>query len=209
MKFPAFLEDAFTTGYTSKDADGDVFIFELKDLGAIKISDGRLFAFDPLALSFEEPFAKQFPKGSFMVQLAVATINGKEKRTGLARVKFSEDAPKKWEMALVEGQDPKELDGDDFFGFEVDSGTAAFMDVRAYEEWEDVYSDEQTFNAVNAALNKNFVPTCSHLLWEGKKSNGAFFTTGYGDGLFGCYIGYDAKGKVCRLVCDCGLLGWE
>jgi hypothetical protein len=33
-------------------------------------------------------------------------------------------------------------------------------------------------------------------------------STGYGDGHYGTYVGYDAKGQLCRILTDFGLVVW-
>ena len=37
--------------------------------------------------------------------------------------------PVRWEMAVWPGQDPTELEADQFFGYGVDSGTGSFLDA--------------------------------------------------------------------------------
>lgn len=36
----------------------------------------------------------------------------------------------------------------------------------------------------------------------------AMFSTGWGDGSYASYIGYDAEGQIARLVTDFYLLDW-
>ena len=209
QKFPAFLEAAFTAGYTSTDSDKDVFVFATKRVGDLKVTNGKIIAFDPLCMYFEDPFTTVFPKGSFPVELAIATINDDDQRTGFARIKFSDAKPVRWDFALTDGQNMEDLQGDEFFGYGVDSGTGAFMDTSGYAEYERLYKDEEAFAEIASAMEENYEDTRSWLLWQGDAGNGVLFTSGYGDGLFGSYIGYDAAGKICRLVTDFGLLEWE
>ena len=209
QKFPSFLEDAFTSGFSSTDSDGDKYVFAPTSIGNLKVIDGKIIACDPLCMYIEDPFTADFPLGQFPVDLAIATINNDDQRTGFARIRFSDAKPVKWDYALTEGQDPKDLSKDEFFGYGVDSGTGAFMDTSGFDEFEELYKDEELFSTIPDRLEQSYQDTRSWLMWEGQNSNGALFSTGYGDGLYGSYIGYDAKGMICRLVTDFGLLEWE
>ncbi len=208
QKFPAFLEDAFNNGYSKTDSDGDIFKFATTDIGKLNIKDGKIIACDPICLYFEDPFEADFPIGEYPVELAIASINDDDQRIGFARIKFSDAKPVKWDFALTDGQDPADLDGDEYFGYGVDSGTGAFMDTSGYAEYEQLYKDEEAFADLKDQIEQNYKDTRSWLLWQGAEGNAALFSSGYGDGMFASYIGYDEKARICRLVTDFGLLEW-
>ena len=209
LNAPAFLETAFTPGFTQKDADGDLLQFAMVDIGRLNIKDGRLYACDPLALYLEEAFDIEFPKGQYPVQLAVATINNDDERVGLARIKFTDTRPVKWTYALTEGQDVKDLESDEIFGYDIESGTGAFMDSSGYVEYDSLYKEDINLSTISREMRKNYKDTRSWLMWEGKNSNVAIFSSGYGEGLYATYIGFDDYGSICRLVTDFGLLDWK
>lgn len=48
----------------------------------------------------------------------------------------------------------------------------------------------------------------SCLLYDFNGHNLAAFSTGYGDGFYATYVGYDQKGKICRLLTDFGVVEW-
>lgn len=206
---PAFLEDAFTNGYTQKDIDGDLLTFTLKDIGRLTVKEGRIYACDPISLYLEEPFDIEFPKGQYPVQLALASINSDDERIAMARIKFTDTKPVKWTYALTEGQDVKDLAEDEIFGYDVDSGTGAFMDASGYVEYDSLYKEDLELSTISKELKNNYKDTRSWFMWEGKNSNVAIFTSGYGEGLYATYIGFDDYGSICRLVTDFGLLEWK
>ena len=208
LKAPDWLETAFTNGFTIKDADGDELRFALKDVGRLNVKEGRIYACDPISLYLEEPFDIEFPKGEFPVQLAVAAINGDDERIGLARIKFTDTKPVKWTYALTEGQDVSELEDGEIFGYAVDSGHGAFMDASGYVEYDSLYKEDLDLREITTEMKKNYRHTRSWYMWHGKTSNVAIFSSGYGDGLFATYIGFDGLGNICRLVTDFGMLEW-
>jgi hypothetical protein len=209
LKAPAFLETAFNPGFAQKDADGDLLQFSMVDIGRLNIKEGRIYACDPISLYLEEPFDIEFPKGQFPVQLAIAAINNDDERIGLARIKFTDTKPIKWTYALTEGQDVKDLQDDEIFGYDVDSGTGAFMDASGYVEYDSLYKEDLNLSTISREMRKTYKDTRSWLMWEGKNSNVAIFSSGYGEGLYATYIGFDDYGNICRLVTDFGLLDWQ
>ncbi len=208
IKTPAFLENAFTNGYSQMDPDDDNLKFSAVEIGKLNIKEGKIFACDPISLYMEEPFTAEFPKGQFPVEVAIATINDDDERIGFARIRFTDTKPVKWSYALTDGQDPAELEKDEIFGYGVDSGTGSFMDASGYTEYDNLYKEDVDLSTVSKEMEKAYKDTRTWLMWEGKTSNAALFTTGYGDGLYASYIGYDANGNICRLVTDFGLLEW-
>lgn len=209
IKAPAFLEEAFTNGYSRKDADSDQLVFNRIDIGRLNVKDGRIYACDPLSLFLEEPFDIEFPKGQYPVQVAIASINGDDERIGFARIKFTDTKPVKWTYALTEGQDVSELEDDEIFGYSVESGTGCFMDASGYKEYDSLYKEDLELSTISNELRSNYKDTRSWLMWEGKNSNTAIFSSGYGEGLYATYIGFDDYGSICRLVTDFGLLEWK
>ncbi|RAJ10552.1 uncharacterized protein DUF4241 [Chitinophaga skermanii] len=210
IKYPAYLEDAFVTGYKQTDEDGDVFEFYNQPVGDLNIHDGKIIACDAFTFYGDDPFTDNFPKGKFPVELAIAKISANEdERTGFARIKFSNEAPVKWEFALIEGQDRSEVENGTMFGYGVDSGTGSFMDLSGHEAYTAAYDeDEKYYEKVVEQLDENFEDTRSWLLWQKKNQNVAIFSTGWGDGIYQSYVGFDTNGNICRLVTDFGLLDW-
>ncbi len=132
-------------------------------------------------------------------------------RVAFARIVFAPGPATRWEMALVKGQDPATLGPDEFFGYGVDSGTGGFMDaaaLRSYEarrNQEGEAFDDQLF----AELDKTYQHTRSWYLLPTDAGNVAFFSSGYGDGAYPSYFGYDANGKLVAVVTDFLLVPWR
>jgi hypothetical protein len=205
---PDIFETAFFLGTKAK-MDTFPISFYPVDIGQINIESGKVIACDPIVMHDAAPFLQTFPIGRFPVQLAVAKVNDDE-RVAYSRILFSDRPVVRWEFALQKGQKPMPIGGESFYGYGVDGGIGLFIDQRAnnaYNElsknneklWEEVFINE---------MDKHSRPTWHYVLHEFGAHNFASFSTGYGDGSYATYIGYDEKGKICRLLTDFGLLDW-
>jgi hypothetical protein len=201
---PALFETAFIDGTRAK-ASGRDATFTRKRLGALEVTSGRIAAFDPLVEDAPEPFVTAFPKGAFAVELAVARI-GDDERIAFARVVFSDRPVARWELALLKGQDPADLGPDEFFGYGVDSGTGAFMDAEAAKALAaGLRADDALSDRIVTRMDEVSRTTWSAVLWDLGGRNAALFSSGWGDGFYASYVGYDAKGRVVRLLTDFGV----
>ncbi|MCG2614113.1 DUF4241 domain-containing protein [Terrimonas sp. NA20] len=203
---PASLEAAFSEGFTHITGEHQ-YSFYTKEICNLHIKEGRIIACDPFLYNDDQPFTAQFPIGSFPVELAIARINDDE-RVGFARIRFSQDKPVRWEIAVVEGQDTSTLSSDEIFGYGVDAGTGAFMDASGGKELLSFLKAEyNNFQLLIDALEINDRDTWSWLEWQQNGANAAIFSSGWGDGVYATYIGYDANDRICRLVTDFCVIG--
>lgn len=207
-KVPTFLE-IFETAFIKNTftKEGDVyFTFHSVDIGNIKVESGKLIACDPLVANNKVSFTQQFPIGQFPVQLAIAKTSSDE-RVGFSRILFSKDTVARWEPALQPGQQPQSIKSDDIYCYGVDSGTGMFIDYQAKKVFQqkDFSVWEQVFEKGFEKHNRN---TWTYLVHEFDGHNLAAFSTGYGDGCYATYIGFNTKGEVCRLLTDFGMVQW-
>ena len=105
---PKYLEDAFEINFSFIDSTENKYDFYVADLGELKIVEGKIIACDPLLYNNNSPFNPIFPVGHFPVQLAVAKISSDE-RVGFSRIKFSDEKPTSWAIAVCEGQRIEDL----------------------------------------------------------------------------------------------------
>jgi Protein of unknown function (DUF4241) len=206
---PDYLEQAFQTGFTVTLPDNEKYDFEMVEVGLLKVPEGKIIACDPLTAAEDQPFSETFPIGQFPVQLAVARIDD-DRRVGFARIKFADSEPQRWMIATCEGEDADELEPDEIFGYGVDAGTGAFMDVTGYKALVGFLDDkEENYNVLVDKLLENNKTIGDFLLWEHGDTNVAIFSSGWGDGYYPTFIGYDEHGKICRLVTDFCVLDYE
>jgi hypothetical protein len=58
-------------------------------------------------------------------------------------------------------------------------------------------------------MDKHYHNTWRYAMFNFGQHNLVSFTTGMGDGHYATYIGYDANGKICRLLSDFDLFNWR
>jgi hypothetical protein len=204
---PALFETAFIKGTTRK-VDNSIFTLYGVNIGNIKIPSGRIIACDPLHIDeYGIPFTRVFPTGEFPVQLSIAKMNDEE-LIAFGRILFSEEPVARWEFALQEGQEPIPVGGRKMHGYAVDAGVVLFMDEAAKKALPDSIVAE-TNGAVFTEMDKHYRKNWQYAVYHFGNHNLATFTTGFGDGRYGTYIGFDASGKPCRLVTDFDLFDWK
>jgi len=203
---PKHLETSFEDGFTWKDESDNTYCLYNHPIGNLKISAGYIIACDPFLYNNDLPFTTKFPTGSFPVQLAVAQV-GDDERVAFARIKFSDEAPISWTMAVCADQDLSKLKENEIYGYGVDAGTGAFLDTSAATEFLNFMTEkDNNYEVLISEMEKNYQHTWDWLLWERNNANVAMFKTGWGDGFYATYIGYDNAGNICRLVTDFGVI---
>jgi Protein of unknown function (DUF4241) len=200
--YPDIFEAAFSN--ETKVTQGDmIYNFYKLDIGKLNVGSGKLIACDPIAMDDASPFTQTFPIGKFSAHLAMAKTYNDE-RVAFSRVVFSDSTITNWQFALKSGQKPIPLKDTSFYCYGVDAGTGIFIDSIAnvifnkneHPEWENVFITKAEKNGYKGYIHD----------FDGH--NLATFSTGYGDGCYATYIGFDKQGKVCQILTDFGLVEW-
>lgn len=206
---PALFETAFVKGTSINGRGGEIECFGIT-IGKLKVPSGRIIACDPLHIDeYGIPFNQLFPTGEFPVQLSIANVDNAGS-IAFARIKFSDEPVARWELALIKDQQPLPVGGDKIHGFGVDAGVGIFMDKEAVKGldtkkiWE-MESESPLFKEMDKHRHDNW----RYTMYNFGEFNLAAFTTGFGDGRYATYIGFDANGKPCRLTADFGLFNWN
>lgn len=167
-------------------------------LGELKVPSGRLCASDPFTTDFDGPaagFARVAPTGVFPVEACVARFDLGDERVACARVRFADAVAVRWEVATFAGQ--RALAEGEVPGYGVDAGTGCFFDAEARGD-----VDEATGEAWIAAMEATRVDTwCWHVAELGG-ANVVMFSSGWGDGFYTSYWGFDRDDRVVELVTD-------
>jgi len=201
--FPAIFEAAFYID--TKVLQGDFhYSFYNYDIGKIRIESGKIIACDPIVMDDTSPFTQMFPIGEFPVHLAMAKTYNDE-RVAFSRIVFSVNPIFKWEFALQKDQKPISLKDSNYYCYGVDAGTGIFIDSisnirfnqQPRSEWDNVFITKAEKNGYKGYIHD----------FEG--TNLATFSTGYGDGCYATYIGFDIEGKVCQLLTDFEIVEWS
>ena len=216
--YSAAFEKAFAPGFTATTRSGNKrerVPFKTIEAGTLKLPSGRISAADPfIALSDAKPFAQSVPNGAFPVRLAVGSFPSGGARVAFARVDFSAAPIASWSLAVPEGQDIASLKDDEIFGYGVDAGTGAFFDPVAskaaaslLDANPDAWEDWQTRGEENGP--KVIGPYSFLLDLDLGEANAVMFHSGWGDGFYASWFGYDADGNVAALVTDFQTIDWD
>ncbi|MBW8880758.1 MAG: DUF4241 domain-containing protein [Asticcacaulis sp.] len=205
---PEVLDGAYRLGFSTviPNHPGKVGL-RVVDAGQLKVTSGRIVACDAFLLE-GKAFDFLVRPGAYPVRLAIADLGNDHFRVALARVDFLNTAATRWELALTPGQALSDLKPGQIFGYGVDSGTGAFGDAEAIARLDrsrgdsDAWIDEwiAAGEAGGKALGLPYVFLL--MLDAGPDNNVALFSSGWGDGFYTSWVGYDADGKVTALVTD-------
>lgn len=201
------LSQAFTDGHKVSAESLELTLKTVK-IGDVVLPTGRLIACDPFVYRERGPFTTSVPTGTYPVILSIAKVEPEDdQRVAYAMIKFAEGVAVKWEMAIMPDEDVTTLEEDEIFGYGVDSGTGCFMDEAAatvFLEKEEDYDEE-----LLEKLETNYQDTWSHISEVLDSKTGAnivAFSSGWGDGGYASYFGYDEAGKLVHIITDFGVV---
>ena len=192
---------------------------EVMDIGPCSIPSGEILVRDPfvfLGNKSEEPYFLKAPAGTYQTQVCVIKPeDGDCARYAAVRLCFSEKKAVRFEEALIGNEELEDLEEGQYFGFGVDAGLAAICDkvVRdAYcdflktlkKDGKDIYIDclDDLFKE-NYKKNPKFQRKGGDwLCWNvpGTEYYMPIFTSGFGDGAYPVYWGYNEDGEICQLI---------
>lgn len=129
----------FQHGERKKGTEGE---FYCEKIGDLTLTSGEIVVCDPLMDFYEEPLAKKVAPGTYPVFLTINRFENEDERVAYATLQFNTSNVVRWEMALKDGQDVKDLEDDFFYGYGVDTGTSCFVDKEA-KEFLLAYQDEK------------------------------------------------------------------
>jgi hypothetical protein len=180
-------------------------------IGNIDLPSGQIVACDPFVELVTNPFSKQVTPGKYPVLLNIAHYDNDDERVAYAVIKFNINEVVRWEMATQLGQTLDGLDDDEFVGYGVDSGTGSFMDkqtalsIITYEEENQKDNpDFYIYLELEDRFDENYQDTRSWLVTsiKDKVDNFAIFSTGWGDGVYPSFWGFDENGDPSCLITD-------
>ena len=201
---------AFQDGATISDAQGTVATIHTHPLGELVAPTGQIIACDPLTALEPAAFALRIAPGSYAVVASVAELANGDKRVAGLMLRLREAPVERWEMARMEGQDDVDLKEDEFFGYPVDAGVGCLMDASAAAALDIRYDTDEGYDeALIDAMEANRAVGWEHAnitLDQGNGANVVMVESGWGDGIYASYWGYDASGAPVCLVTDFSIL---
>ena len=191
---------------------------DVLDIGAVHFPSGTIFACDPLVeLEDTPPFIQTIPAGTYPVKICVVPSEKYGDRYACVKVEVNREKPVRYELGMTGKEDlDEELDEDDYFGFGVDAGMGCVADIQTQAAFKTYWAkrleedpDIDPYNDLFCDLLEENAKACpkyqlSHGDWlnwtvPDTDCNLPIFASGWGDGYYPVYFGYDTKGKVCAV----------
>lgn len=190
--------------------------------GDVNLPTGRVVLADPF-LSQEQPaFNKTVEPDKYPVYIYLEEVDKLHHRIAFAKIKFRPEDATNWILALTEDvtkDEVAELEEDEYFGFDVESGLAGFMDEETRDQFGDkldaLYEADEEYDYYDAVLSEEFKEysgknTFSRELgdWNDHKiatdsdNNIIMFSAGWGDGYYPAYWGFNDNGDTVELAVD-------
>ena len=192
-------------------------------IGAVSLPSGKVIVCDPLAglSARNNPYFLTVPPGEYKTELAVVVPDesGDCARYAAARVRFSEAEAVCYVEALTGSEDLSGVNEQgDGFGFSVDAGVACICDAQTHDaflvfekEWaKEAGEDANLFDDYfDDLLTESYQKNPQYqreggdwLNWQipGTEFHVPIFQSGFGDGLYPVWFGYDMDGNICSLV---------
>ena len=212
LQAPRNLEDYFTL----KKIAGEKL--DVLNIGTCSIPSGKLVAGDSLVTLLDEnliPYIQETPIGEFPVDICVLTNYD---RYAAIRIKFNDNKAVYFENGMKGNEDLEgEIKEGDFYGFGVDAGMASITDIevqKAYHKFEKKFSelneDGDLYNDYfwdlleeNAKKFPKYQAEYGDWLnWNipDTKYTMPICASGWGDGYYPVYFGYDENNNICQVV---------
>lgn len=189
------------------------------DIGSLYFPTGEVFTCDPLMdLDEARPYIQKIPVGTYPVKICVVPSEDDGNRYACVKVSVSNEKPVRYELGMIGFENlDEEFDDGAFFGFGVDAGMGCIADIKTQEEFKTYWNkrieeaNDEFINFFddlfarllekNSELNPKYQDDgCGNWLnWTvpGTDCNITIFSSGWGDGCYPTYFGYDAMGNVC------------
>ncbi|QOW10763.1 DUF4241 domain-containing protein [Kaistella flava (ex Peng et al. 2021)] len=187
-------------------------LIETFEAGKINLTTGKLVVCDPLITSEMPAFTTDFPRGEFTV-----LVHKEIESNCIAYVEivFNNSEISNWELATSEGQHMADLEEGEIYGYPVESGMGCFMDFetqqnlnlleqhlfkRKGEDFMGIYEEffHEHFFQEDGAINQY-----AFLKPNDEKPGNLFaFETGYGEGFYASYIGFDRNNVPVKIVSE-------
>jgi hypothetical protein len=190
-------------------------------IGELILTSGRIVTCDPLIIpDARYDLKKTLQPGHYPVIISTAEFTPVgDTRIACAFLKISDNTTVKWEVALI--NEPETDQTKDRTHYGVDAGTGRFVDSDAAELIADLVSLEVSYpendefelfcDRVIAEMGKNSFGKHVTAGWanlkvsETTEANIVTFSSGWGDGGYASFWGYDADGSLTSLVTDFAL----
>lgn len=192
------------------------------DIGPCSIPTGQILVRDPLYYLGnieEQPYFQTAPAGIYPTEVCVVKQDeeGDCARYAAVRLRFVDVPAVRFEEALIGNEDLLEMGEGEFFGFNVDAGLACICDKQVHKafcdfvgQWHKEHPESNLYNDYFANLfaesfrqNPQYQRNGGDWLnWQipDTEYHLPIFQSGFGDGAYPVYWGYDETGEICQMI---------
>lgn len=192
------------------------------EIGPCSLPSGKILVRDPLvylADRKEKPYFLTAPAGTYQTEVCVVKPDesGDCARYAAVRLKFTGKRPVWFYEALIGHENLNDLEGGEYFGFNVDAGLGCICDEVLHQaicdwsgQWDREHPDANQYYDYFAPLfaeNYKAYPKFQRedgdfLNWQipGTKYHLPIFQSGFGDGVYPVYWGMDETGNISQIV---------
>lgn len=201
--------------YFTQNKIGEMAVDTL-EIGDVSLPTGEILACDPLVeLGEAKAYIQKTPVGKYPVRIAVVPSEDYGDRYACVKVEFSKNNPVVYELAVT-GEEEKMDDAgeDEYYGFGVDAGMGCVADKKSQDEyikyWNKLEEDGKADNPYDDIFEELLAESAKQFPkyqrtggdWANwtipdTELNIPIFASGWGDGYYPCYFGYDEKGELC------------
>jgi hypothetical protein len=212
----ALLQDGCSLKYDWQFQGLQAVTISTHQIAELIVTSGRIIACDPLiGADTRYYFQKTITPGRYPVVVSVADFQPiGDTRLACAMLRISNEPTAHWEVATMNEPDPAQTEQRTAYG--VDAGTGCFVDSDAAHIIQELFPNEVEFeefcDQVIMKMKKNSLGKYSlAAAWadiqvsEAVDANMIAFSSGWGDGGYASFWGYDARGTLTGLVTDFAL----
>ena len=205
------LSLALLERYAWEDLEEEAALAGLRNLGKLRLM-GPLVASDPWIYPHaEEAFVQELPKGEFPVSLYYVEDSRLVYQPCFLHLRFSDNKPTKWVMLHAADQDPKTLDKQGYFGFQVESGWASLSDLKTRTWYQKILAQVYAKHGKEVDLFNDYFQDImlkqghEEFIQLGLNEEGVARMLVFdveGSGIYPCFLGLDEAGQAACLCCD-------
>lgn len=195
---------------------GGAIKFNIIELGTLTVPTGKLITTDVLyLLDWKHPtLVKTIPPGNYPIHVFGATFtnfydsrpslsNINDWRPAFLQMTINQNSVEHWEIAEFNYEGVKFHDFMTKDGYGVDSGTGGIIDIEALDALHRNFDDPDVFACeYEEKLSKDRYWKAILPIESEKTLNFALSSSGFGDGTYFSYWGFDADGSISKLVTD-------
>lgn len=206
--------------FTRKKVQGNnLFVL---NMGTVNFPTGNILVRDPLSHLLdrkEEPYFQKVPSGIFPLDTLVAEMDEDEYRYIATRIKFSDNKAVVYRQALKGNENLEDADTDSIYGFYVDAGLASIVDIQTRDKFCDIMEEWEKENPGRNMYDDYFADLFeksyeSHPTYQREGGDWLNFQlkdtdlsvpmiqSGFGDGVYPVYLGYDENDNICELIVE-------